>query len=155
MELDGGLPCCAPFAHTLFRAQIVQHFADGHRGARCFYAAIDFRTEATFTGLRFGFEAEDRVDYRDAVIDRDLLQSVGHGPSKILGVARFALQNHAERQNRVGLFPQRDLAHNDWDLERARHLMDENVGLRREHTQFSHGVIDQPLDVGPVEQTSR
>ena len=83
MELDGGLPCCAPFAHTLFRAQIVQHFADGHRGARCFYAAIDFRTEATFTGLCFGFEAKDRVDYRDAVIDRDLLQSVGHRAGKI------------------------------------------------------------------------
>ena len=86
------------------------------------------------------------------MIDRDLLERVGDGAGQILGVAGFALQNHAEREDRVRLFLQRDLAHHDRDLKRARHLMNGNVRRRRKRAQFGEGMIDQALDVGPVEQ---
>ena len=88
----------------------------------------------------------------NAVLDRDLLQRVRDGMGQILGVAGFPLQDDAESENRIRFFLQREFPHHDWNFKGARHLMQRNDRGRRERFQFLGGVIDEALDVLPVEQ---
>src|SRR5688572_15294995 len=71
----------------------------------------------------------------------------------MLGMARFTLKNYAESENRLRVFLQRDLAHDDRNFKRAGHLVDRNVRSRRKRPQFGERMIDQPLDIRAVEQT--
>ena len=64
------------------------------------------------------------------MLDRDPLQRVRDGPSEVLRVARFPLQDHAERENRVCRFLERQFADDHWNFECAWDLMerDRRVG---------------------------
>src|SRR3954469_11838095 len=72
-------------------AQLRHHACDFHRRAAGLGAAIDLIAETTFLRLFVVLQAQDCVDHRHTILDRDLLERVCHRNREMLRVHRAAL----------------------------------------------------------------
>src|SRR3954468_12082976 len=85
------------------RAQIFHQTCDFNSGACRFGSTVDLISEAAFVSLHLIVQTEDGVEDRNALFERDSLQSVGYGVRQVFGMIGLAFQNDAQRKDGVWL----------------------------------------------------
>ena len=131
--------------HTICRADS-PHFANRKRAAGASVPRLisDPRQRSRAAPP---FQAQDRVDHRHAILDRDLRGGISHRGARCWH-GWFYPEESREGQKRLRVFLQRDFAHYDRNLKGARHLMNGNVRRRREGAQFASAWSTRPWTYG-------
>ncbi len=86
------------------------------------------------------------MDHRHAESERDLLKRIRHRRADVRRVLRLALDDHAERDDRVDVLFSRELLDQQRDLKRTRNREVQHLEIRRNLAQFFLRVVDQAAD---------
>src|ERR1700758_382963 len=147
MILNRSFPRSATFTHRSSTTKFRQNVRDFHRCARGFGSAVDFIFKTTCPCLVFVVKTEYYVDYRQAMLYGDTLQSITNGATQVLCVIGFALQNHSASDDCVGFVLDRNFARDQRNLERTRDAMDQNRTVWGKRAQLLDNVIYEPIHV--------
>ena len=138
-ELDGGLTAFATYSHN----DSGERWCDARRGAeglngsaRGFGAAVALVAKAPLSGLAFVPKKKNRVNDRDAGIDRHPAKLITHGSRDQAGMGGLPLENDSEANNGIGFVFSDKLSCQIGDLKGARCMNHVGLGERLNQGDF-------------------
>jgi hypothetical protein len=151
-ELEGGFAPFAAFAHgaTSTAHELVHDLRHADGNARRFNAPVEFGATAAHLRLLFIFEHQNFVNDRDAVRQRDALQSVGDRATDQRRVRGFALDDDAKCNDGIDLATCRDFLDDERNFKRPGDLNDVGGDARSDRFELAPRIFDERLAVGWV-----